>query len=300
MTLNDKDIKDGEGRVIAVCGKRYQDGYLAEIGELLERLVTAHFVVKIRRRFAEYLEQKDVALSSEVMRVDAFPKDAECVLSIGGDGTILKTAEWVGGEDVPIMGINTGHLGYLTSYSLRNPAELVNIILLNEEIQERHGMVEVSSSAMPADMWPYALNEVSVLKAETASMVTVRAEINGYYLADYQADGLLISTPTGSTAYNMAVGGPIMQPTLESWVLSPIAPHSLTMRPLVVGAQSEIRLSASSRSSSCRVSLDGRSFKMKCEEQDIVIRRAPFDTVVMRRPSETFASILRSKLLWSV
>lgn len=282
---------------IAIYGNRHQEGYFPDLQHLLDMLEARGFSVYISAHLSEYLERHSIGIPSSFMRTEAFPDTAQCVLSIGGDGTFLKTAEWVGNREIPIMGINTGHLGFLASYSLSETEDLLNVLENDRGKVERRALLEVRGSGMPAGLWPYALNEVAVLKAETASMVTVRASIDGNFLADYLADGLVIATPTGSTAYNLSAGGPILQPKLNCLVISPLAPHSLTMRPLVVAGSSEISLIADSRSEFCRVSLDGRSFVMRCKDE-LRLSRAPFSVMVLQRPDADFADLLRKKLLW--
>lgn len=248
--------------------------------------------------FAASLKDQSVALPAEIVVAEELPDDAECVVSIGGDGTFLRTAQWVGKREVPILGINTGHLGFLASYSLDQMEELMDVVADNTATYERRMVLQVSCASMPEDFWPYALNEVSLLRGETASMVTVHAEVNGHFLADYMADGLVVATPTGSTAYNLSVGGPIMEPTLQCLVLSPIAPHSLTMRPLVIDGGSVVTLHADSRIDNSRVSLDGRYYNIPSDGSALEIRKADFEVVVMRRPNSQFARLLRNKLLW--
>lgn len=284
---------------IAIFGNRHQEGNLHDLQKFFVILDSREFRVSIHSRFAAYLNENGVTFGPGVVMTDEFPEAAECVISIGGDGTFLRAAQWVANREIPILGINTGHLGFLASYSLDETEELLSTIAGGMGCIERRALLEVKGDCVPDGFWSYALNEVAVLKAETASMVTVRAEIDGRFLADYLSDGLVISTPTGSTAYNLSVGGPILQPTLGCLVLSPIAPHSLTMRPLVVGGASDIVLSAYSRSKYARVSLDGRSFMMRCGGEDSIrITRAPFSVMLLRRPESTFSDLLRTKLLW--
>lgn len=281
---------------ISIFGSQYQDSHLAGLQYLLEQLENKGFEVAVEENFAKYLRRSGIRTGS-ARDASLFPEDTECVLSIGGDGTFLHAARWIGKSETPIMGINTGHLGFLAGYSLAETDELLDVLATGRGVEERRAVVEVSCDALPQDFWPYALNEVAVLKGDTASMVTVHADIDGLYLADYQSDGLVVATPTGSTAYNLSVGGPIMQPTLKCLVISPIAPHSLTMRPLVVSGDSRVMLRASSRVGDCRVSLDGRSFLMPCGEP-LLIKEADFRVVVLRRPDTNYPEILRSKLLW--
>ncbi len=283
---------------IVITGNRHQEGYFPELQWLFDSFAMREFNVFIRERFSDYLRMNGVCIPDSFQAVVDFPDQAQCVISLGGDGTFLKAAQWVGDREIPVMGINTGHLGYLASYTLSETEELINVIENDRYEIERRALLEVRGDMLPPDFWQYALNEVAILKAETASMVTVHAGIDGQFLADYLADGLVVSTPTGSTAYNLSVGGPILQPTLGCVVISPIAPHSLTMRPLVVAGTSEISLSVYSRSDYCRVSLDGRSFVMKCGDDKLMLSRAGFSVMVMRRPEVGFAALLRSKLLW--
>lgn len=281
---------------LAVFGSEYQDRHLAGLQHLLDALRGRRFDVAVEAGFAAYLRRAGVRIGAARV-VDAFPGDADYALSIGGDGTFLHTARWVGKSETPVMGINTGHLGFLAGYSLAETDELLDVLSSGRAVEERRAVVEVSCDALPDGFWPYALNEVAVLKGDTASMVTVHADIDGLFLADYQSDGLVVATPTGSTAYNLSVGGPVMQPTLKCLVISPIAPHSLTMRPLVVSGDSRVMLRAASRVGDCRVSVDGRSFLMPCGEP-LLIKEADFRVVVLRRPDTDYPEILRTKLLW--
>lgn len=281
---------------LAIFGNMFQGGFLGGLQKFFNCLESRGFEVFIDREFARYLSKQGV-LTAACRPVDSFPEEAECVISVGGDGTFLHAAQWVGRRETPILGLNTGHLGFLASYSIDEIDELLDVIGEDRAILERRSLIAMSCDAMPEGFWPYALNEVAVLKAATASMVTVQADIDGYFLADYMSDGLVISTPTGSTAYNLSVGGPIVQPTLDCLVISPIAPHSLTMRPLVVAGNSRIILCASSRAGECRVSLDGRSFMMKCGET-LMLKEADFCVSVLRRPDANFPRLLRNKLGW--
>lgn len=283
---------------IAIYGNRYQDEYLDGLRELFRKLEVKGFEVWVKEGFYEYLKNNGIDFVGNVSSVSDFPFETECVISIGGDGTFLRAAEWVGSASVPILGINTGHLGFLASYSLNEIDELTDVILYNLGKREERTLLEVKSSVMPDGFLPYALNEVVIQRGENASLVCVHAEIDGHFLADYLADGLVVSTPTGSTAYNLSIGGPILQPTLQCFVISPIAPHSLTMRPLVVSAESKLRFSADSRGKKVLVSLDGRDFAIESGKDSLEVSKAPYSTIVLRRPDANFSRLLRNKLLW--
>lgn len=282
---------------LAIFGNHYQQGHFTALQNFFDILFSKGFKVYVERDFALYLNSVGIDVG-DVSIVEDFPRGVDCVVSIGGDGTFLQAAQWVGNRETPILGINTGHLGFLASYSLADTDELLNVVADKRGRLERRAVIEVSCEAMPDGFWPFALNEVAVLKGDSASMVTVHAEIDGYFLADYMSDGLVVSTPTGSTAYNLSLGGPILQPTLSCLVLSPIAAHSLTMRPLVVSGDSRIVLTPKSRSRECRVSLDGRSFMIN-SGTPLILKEAPFKVCVVRRPDGNFSRLLRNKLGWA-
>lgn len=282
---------------LAVYGNHYQQGHFQGLRKFFADLPAKGFKVYVERDFALYLNSVGIEMG-DVFIVDDFPRGVDCVVSIGGDGTFLQAAQWVGRRETPILGINTGHLGFLASYSLDDTDELLDVVADGRGRLERRAVIEVACDAMPEGFWPYALNEVAVLKGDSASMVNVHAEIDGYFLADYMSDGLVVATPTGSTAYNLSLGGPILQPTLSCLVLSPIAAHSLTMRPLVVAGDSRIVLTPRSRSRECRVSLDGRSFLID-SGHSLMLKEAPFKVCVVRRPDGNFSRLLRNKLGWA-
>lgn len=283
---------------IAIFGNRHQEGFIPEIEHLLHSLDANGFEISINRRFFQYLKSKSLALPPSAKPVDLPDTDTECILSIGGDGTFLRTAEWAGESEIPILGINTGHLGFLASYYLSEITEITDTLITDNGLREKRALLRIHCDAMPPDFPPFALNEFVIQRGDNASLLNVHAEIDGHFLADYLADGLIVSTPTGSTAYNLSIGGPILQPTLSCFVISPIAPHSLTMRPLVVDAVSKLRFSTNSRGRTALVSMDGRSFTIDCDKCDIEITKAPYRVTVLRRPDSDFSHILRNKLLW--
>ncbi len=222
---------------------------------------------------------------------------ADMAISLGGDGTFLRTAQWIGASQVPILGVNAGHLGFLADMT---PEELLqaDTSYIRSLRTEPRSLLQVSSSTpLPDGCPPYALNDVALLKTDSASMISVHAEVNGRPLTTYQADGLVISTPTGSTGYSLSVGGPILEPSVNALVISPVAPHLLAMRPLVVGGDSRISLRVSARAGAFMLSLDGRSHSMP-DSTAIEIHTAPFKIMVAQRPGHHFAATLRAKLLW--
>lgn len=231
----------------------------------------------------------------EIILDDNF--SADLVISIGGDGTFLRTAAAIGKKDIPILGVNAGRLGFLADVNENDLENALNEILSGNYRVEHRSLLNLSTEKKLFGGYNYALNEIAILKQDTASMMTIHACINGEYLTSYEADGLIIATPTGSTAYSMSVGGPIMTPTASSFILSAVAPHSLTTRPLVVNDDSLITLEVESRSGSFLVSVDGRS-EVLSSDTKLTLSKASYTLQVVKRIKQTFYTTLRDKLMW--
>jgi NAD+ kinase len=223
----------------------------------------------------------------------------DMVVSVGGDGTFLRTATTVGDSGIPILGINTGRLGFLAAINYADVEETLQEVMNNAyNVQERTLLKMTTDETFPPDYFnAHALNEVALLKQDTASMLSIHAYINNDYLTSYQADGLVISTPTGSTAYSLSIGGSILSPTTPSIILSAIAPHNLTSRSLVVDDSSIISLKIESRSHMFLVSVDGQS-RVLDETVSIQVRKADYTLRVVKRLGHTFYETLRDKLMW--
>lgn len=284
---------------IAIYGNQYQNEHLAEVATLLEQLNRRGIEVEMESEFHDYL-CRTLPAKPAVDGVIADGRfEADLALSIGGDGTFLRTAEWVADKGTPIVGINTGRLGFLAAVPVNEATALIDEAIAGDCLIEDRALLMLEADGCAIDQWPFALNEVAVLKDDTASMITVKARIAGRDLATYMADGLIVSTPTGSTGYNLSVGGPIVEPTAPNWVVSPVSAHSLTMRPLVVSSSRVIELTTTSRTEFYRVSLDGRSVTLPSGTA-IRLSLAPFATRIVKRRDHTFASTLRNKLFWGV
>lgn len=289
---------------IAIYGSRHQTGYIDYIVELVAALHQRNVeVVMIDKLYNHILQNYSAPFSVDcVVAPGQKCPPADVAFSIGGDGTFLRTAQWVAPRQIPVFGINTGHLGYLADHRMEGDFDWIDTLLADGYRVEERAMlkVDIGETVSPdSDFWPYALNEVAVLKKDTASMIDIEAYVDNVFLAHYKADGLIVATPTGSTGYNLSVGGPILQPTAPVTVLSPVAAHSLSMRPLVVCSDSVVCLSTASRAGSFLLSLDGRSVTLP-EGTRITVSRAPFVTRILVRPDHNFADTLRNKLHWGV
>ncbi len=222
---------------------------------------------------------------------------ADYVLCMGGDGTFLDVASRVGGKEIPIIGINTGRLGFLASFSPEHIPQIIDDIYEGNFNVDRHSVLRITCDEFELKDYPYALNEVAILKHDISSMISIRTDIDGEYLTTYQADGLIIGTPTGSTAYSLSVGGPIIVPKSGTISLTPVAPHSLNMRPIVLTDDSEVELCVESRSGSFLISLDGRS-QSYIDHIHLRISKAPYYINVVTRYDQSFYSTLRKKMMW--
>lgn len=222
---------------------------------------------------------------------------ADYVVCIGGDGTFLDTASKVANKNIPIIGVNAGRLGFLASFSSESMEETINNIYEGRFKTQSHSVLQMTCDDTKLIGYPFALNEIAILKHDISSMITIHTDVNGERLTTYQADGLIISTPTGSTAYSLSVGGPIIVPQSDTICLTPIAPHSLNMRPIVLCDNNEITLTVESRSRSFLISLDGRSQSYP-ENIQLHIRKAPYSINVVIGEDQSFFSTLRRKMMW--
>ena len=225
--------------------------------------------------------------------------EADLAVSIGGDGTFLRTASCVGKKNLPILGVNAGRLGFLADVSNEDLESTFADICAGKYRIEERTQLQLSTEHKDFHGFNYALNEIAILKQDTASMITVHAYINDEYLTSYEADGLIIATPTGSTAYSLSVGGPIMNPTAANFILTAVAPHSLSSRPLVVDDNCIITLEVESRNGSFLISLDGRSNVFSTGTK-LIIKKAEFTLKVVKRLGHTFYGTLRDKLMWGI
>ena len=247
-----------------------------------------------------YLEFLTLSLGLQIPYdtvIDGDDFTADTVVSIGGDGTFLRTATRVGSKGIPMVGINTGRLGFLADITTDRISDAITRIHNGDCTLEQRNLLQVKMQGLPAGHTPYALNDIAILKHDISSMIQIATSVGSTPMITYQADGLVVATPTGSTAYSLSVGGPIIAPGTNVICLTPVAPHSLTMRPLVLPADETIRLDVTSRSHSFLVSIDGKSFSCP-EHTAIEISRAPFQINVIKPAKGDFFATLREKMLW--
>ncbi len=287
---------------LAIFGNEYQHGHLPGVERLLATLSQSGIRLLVEGAFLAYLRQSGalLPLGTEAIGGKCGPGDVDAVLSLGGDGTFLKAAHWVAGTGTPVMGINTGHLGYLTTAGIDEADEVARELTSGDYRIEPRTTLQVSADCREADFSGLcALNEVAILRQDTSSMIAMRTTVNGSELTTYKGDGLVVCTPTGSTAYNMSVGGPILDPMNSCLVLSPVSPHSLSMRPLVMRDDVRVAVTTVTRARAFQVSVDGK--EVLCPSgTTVTIWRSPTAIRVIQRTSHNFAATLRGKLNWGV
>ncbi len=282
---------------IAIFGSKHQKK--AQVEKLFEILSENKAEIYLQEKFCIYLKEElhlqyDIA---GVIKGDSF--DVDLVVSIGGDGTFLRTASIIGKKNIPILGINAGRLGFLADVGEKDLEETFADVFSGNYRIEHRSQLQLSTQHKDYQGFNYALNEIAILKQDTASMITVHADINGEYLTSYEADGLIVATPTGSTAYALSVGGPVIAPTASNFVIAAVAPHSLSNRPLVVTDDCVLTLDVESRNGSFLISLDGRSNTFLTGTR-LIIKKADFTLKVIKRKENTFYDTLRNKLMWGI
>lgn len=283
----------------ALFGNVYQTGKSASIQQVLTSLGKHGAEILMDREYFDFLKghQHIDLTGTKVFSGDDF--SADYVISMGGDGTFLKAASHVREKMIPILGINMGRLGFLADVGPQDIERCVDAIFDEDFSIENRALIQVETDGEPLDGYSCALNDVAILKRDTASMISIRTHINGEYLTTYQADGLVISTPTGSTAYSLSNGGPIIVPGTKVFSLTAVAPHSMNIRPIVLSDSSEITLNVMSRSHNFLIAIDGRSEKCK-EGTMLTLRRAPYDVKVVKRSAQSYFNTLRDKMMWGI
>lgn len=286
---------------IGIYGQFYHKEAGQYIQELLDILAKKNIEVIIEKNFLELIHQNDT-IDKDYGHFSTFREldtSYDFFISIGGDGTILKTVTYVRDLKIPIVGINTGRLGFLATIRKTEIKASIDKILTGKyAISERSLLqIETDRDQEVFGELNFALNEIAVSRKNTTSMISVETHLDDEQLTHYWADGLIISTPTGSTGYSLSCGGPVIEPQTAAIILTPIAPHNLNARPLVISDSTEIRLKVSGREEQHLISLDSRIATLD-NETTIILRKAPFKIRLVRLEGDSFIQTLRRKLLW--
>jgi len=286
---------------VAIYGQSYNTNALKEVLLLLEVLQEKNIVVFFEDKFYN-LFQKDNSLPKKYPTFSHFNdlnNSFDLLFTIGGDGTILRSVAFIRDLNIPVLGINTGRLGFLATIQKDEIKQVVELLLKNEyKIQERTLLsIKTSPESEAISDINFALNELTIARKNTTSMIGVKTYLDDEYLTNYWADGLIIATPTGSTGYSLSCNGPVVLPNSKSIVITPIAPHNLNARPLIIPDNTKIKLEVSGRESEFLMSLDSRIATIN-QNTLIYIEKAPFTIKTIALTNQSFLKTLRSKLLW--
>lgn len=297
---------------ILVFGNKYKLKFIDLVKELFFKLKNQGATILFDKEFANQIQESGLL---DISSFDTFDNDitGDIAISLGGDGTLLATANRIGNRQIPILGINLGRLGFLTDVQAHELDNLDDIILNHKyKIEDRMvlraeiyyspsvlgGVPKGGGGQTPhTSLKEFSLNEIAVLKQDLSSMISIDVTLNGEPLHTYQADGLLVATPTGSTAYSLSVGGPIMMPENHNLIIAPVASHSLNVRPLIIPDDWKIDLKVSSRNHSYLASIDGRSTTMP-DTATISISKADYSVRIIRLEGHSFLNTLKTKLMW--
>jgi len=286
--------------MIAIYSKNFDESSASVILRLLDLLQQAGIEISMYKSLYDYvvsLKIKSVNISNTFYEYHDLQPTTRFLISVGGDGTFLNSINVIRDSGIPVVGINTGRLGFLANITGENLQESVEKLLSGELLVEERSLIHVTVNGQPAENFPYALND-AVIRRNTAGLITVHTWSAGEFLNSYWADGLIVATPTGSSAYSLSVGGPIVAPESQNFIISPIAAHNLNVRPLVIPDNATLRLIAECRDKGrFTLSIDSRS--IECTSGDeIEIKRAEFKIKIIQ--SASFYSTLRNKLMWGV
>jgi NAD+ kinase len=288
---------------IAIFGQYYQNDTRPIIKDIFVFFNSNNIELVIEESFLKILYEEEI-VKKEYKTFASYTdlnSSFDLLISIGGDGTILRAITYVRNSGIPILGVNAGRLGFLAKVQKENIETFLQLILDKNYTVSKRTLLSIESNPKNDEIKEinFALNEISVSRKDTTSMITVETYLNGEYLTSYWADGLIISTPTGSTGYSLSCGGPVLTPDVKSFVITPIAPHNLNARPLVIPDKTEIILKVSGREAHYLVSLDSRIATMN-NETILTIKKTPFKINMVEIQDETFLKTLRNKLLWGM
>lgn len=285
---------------IALYGKTLNDAVVPNVRTIFQKLEKLGATVVIEEKYNKFVSEKikfDKPHKTFSSHHDL--KNIDVLISIGGDGSLLDTLMYVRNSGIPILGINTGRLGFLASVAKEDIEKALEMLFQKKYVLDKRSLLRLESKNNLFGELNYALNEVTIHKKDTVSMITIHAYIDGEFLNSYWADGLIISTPTGSTAYSLSCGGPIIAPESESLVITPMSPHNLNVRPIVIPDKSVLKLQIEGRSKDYLVSLDSRS-EIVDESFELTIRKEDFSINLVKLEMQNFLSTIRNKLLWGL
>lgn len=286
---------------IALYARPVKDNHADYVKTLSTRLNKEDIGLVIHSAYFAYLKKEfgfNLDIATFTTYEDLKKISPDYLISLGGDGTMLETVDLVRETGIPVLGVNTGRLGFLASVYKEDFTAALNKLINKNFTLDSRALLQLQK---PANLFELnvALNECTLVKKDSSSMMSIDVEINGVFLNSYWADGLIISTPTGSTAYSLSCGGPLIVPTSESFILTPIAPHNLNVRPVVICSNSEIHLRVRGRDKQNIISLDSRMATLQTEDE-VILKKAPYQFNMINLDGQHFFSTLRNKLMWGL
>ncbi|MCC7302306.1 MAG: NAD kinase [Bacteroidia bacterium] len=285
---------------IAVYGRMIDNNRTTPVQELFDLLGKEKVEVLIHEPFMNFIKDR-LRLPDQLQTFlshDDLRNRADFLFSLGGDGTLLETLSLVRDSGLPVVGINTGKLGFLSSIGKEESALVIAALREKKYEIEKKEVLFLDTPGLFSDL-PYALNEITIMKNDTSSMVTIHAYLDDVLLNTYWCDGLIISTQTGSTAYSLSCGGPIVAPGADVFTLTPMAPHNLNVRPVVIPDHGTLRLKVEGSNKQYMLALDSRSSSLN-NQDELTIRKAAWRMNLVRLPGRDFFTSLRNKLLWGI
>lgn len=285
---------------IAIYCKRVPDEAADSVLILVHELMSKDIQLLMNSSFSDFLKSKQVSgdfiIGSSLDDIAAMP---DILISIGGDGTILDTITAIGDSEIPIVGFNTGRLGFLANNAKEDARQIVEMLLKKDYELEQRSLLSLETDDKLFGKNNFALNELTVHKKDSASMMTIHTYINDEYLNSYWADGLILATPTGSTAYSLSCGGPILIPQSKNFVINPIAPHNLSARPIIVSDDVEIKLRIEGREDEFLATLDSRTRTIS-NDTELRVVKSQFCINLVKFKGQNFYNTIRNKLLWGM
>lgn len=284
---------------IGVHGKRFDKSQQEIITAVLDKLIAKKVSLYISDKFSKILERNHLSYKGERFTETDDLTELDMLITLGGDGTLLETISYIGKQGTPVLGVNTGRMGFLATTAKEDIDVALEKVLKNKFSIDKRTLLLLKSNEDLFGKSTYALNDFTILKKDTSSMITVHAYVDGEFLNSYWADGLIVSTPTGSTGYSLSCGGPLILPESSSFVITPVSPHNLTTRPMVVPDSCEISFRVEGRSKNFLVSLDSR-FETVSSDVELILMKADFHTNLVKLEGNNYFKTIRQKLHWGV
>ena len=286
---------------IALHGRKFDPDYRLFMAQLVEELSAFDVSLCIYEPLLSFMQNElhiSLPMAHSFSSTEKLPNDTHCLINIGGDGTFLDSMSLIHDSGIPVVGVNLGRLGFLANVSFENITESIEAILTGKYTIEDRSILQIQADILPNDIYPYALNEVGI-QHHTPSMISISVKINNEKLPTYWSDGLLVATPTGSTAYALSVGGPIMTPDAKNFIIAPIAPHNLNVRPMVIPDTAVLEISVFARKDNAFLTFDRQELEVPSGTK-LTVKKAPFSLRFIRLNGNSFFTTLHEKLAWGI